>query len=74
MSDPIAVVISPAAPITATVNTNQVGGAGGAGAASWGSISGTLSAQTDLQTALNNKQDAATAVTSNTAILYALIF
>lgn len=30
---------------------------GGGGGASWGSITGTLSAQSDLQTALNGKQD-----------------
>jgi len=30
---------------------------GGGGAATWGSITGTLSAQTDLQTALNGKSD-----------------
>jgi hypothetical protein len=34
---------------------DSVGGGGG-GAAAWGSITGTLSAQTDLQTALDNKQ------------------
>lgn len=32
-------------------------GSGGSGGASWGSISGTLSSQTDLQTALDAKQD-----------------
>jgi hypothetical protein len=32
-------------------------GGGGGGGASWGSISGTLSSQTDLQTALNAKQN-----------------
>lgn len=31
------------------------GGGGGGGGASWGSITGTLSSQTDLQTALNGK-------------------
>jgi len=31
-------------------------GGGGGGGGSWGSIAGTLSAQTDLQTALNGKQ------------------
>lgn len=31
------------------------GGGGGGGPASWGAITGTLSAQTDLQTALNGK-------------------
>ncbi len=33
-------------------------GGGGGGATSWGSITGTLSSQTDLQTALNGKQAA----------------
>lgn len=33
------------------------GGGGGGGAATWGSITGTLSSQTDLQTALNGKSD-----------------
>lgn len=33
---------------------------GGGGGAAWGDITGTLSDQTDLQTALNNKQDAIT--------------
>ncbi len=32
-------------------------GGGGGGAATWGSITGTLSSQTDLQTALNGKSD-----------------
>ena len=32
-------------------------GGGGGGGASWGSITGTLSSQTDLQTALDSKQD-----------------
>ena len=38
------------------VVVGAIGGSGGGGASSWGSISGTLSAQTDLQTALNGKQ------------------
>jgi hypothetical protein len=45
----------------ATVNTAITGAqiiaaSGGGGSASWGGITGTLSAQTDLQTALNGKQ------------------
>ncbi len=32
-----------------------LGGGGGGGSSSWGSITGTLSSQTDLQTALNGK-------------------
>lgn len=35
----------------------NTGGGGGGGAATWGSITGTLSSQTDLQTALNGKSD-----------------
>lgn len=37
---------------------NPSWGTGGPGGASWGSITGTLSSQTDLQTALNGKQAA----------------
>lgn len=44
-----------------TINGQSVVGSGnitvGGGGANWGGITGTLSAQTDLQTALNNKQD-----------------
>ena len=43
-----------------TINGNSIVGEGDipiSGTASWGSIGGTLSSQTDLQTALNNKQD-----------------
>lgn len=43
------------------------GGGGGGGAAAWGSITGTLSSQTDLQTALNGKQPLATVLTNTTA-------
>lgn len=39
---------------------------GGGGGTAWGSITGTLSAQTDLQTALNGKQAAGTYVTPTT--------
>lgn len=42
---------------------NYIAGGGGTGA--WGSITGTLSNQTDLQNALNAKQDVATAVNYN---------
>lgn len=38
-----------------------------AGASSWGSISGTLSAQTDLQTALNAKQNTLTLTTTGSS-------
>lgn len=40
---------------------------GGGGGGSWGSITGTMSAQTDLQTALNGKQPLATVLTNTTA-------
>jgi hypothetical protein len=40
---------------------------GGAGTASWGSITGTLSSQTDLQTALNAKQNTIGYTTENVA-------
>ena len=39
-------------------------GGGGGGGASWGSISGTLSSQTDLQTALNAKQNTLVSATN----------
>jgi len=41
-------------------------GGGGGGSASWGGITGTLSSQTDLQNALNLKQDESIVVSSNT--------
>jgi hypothetical protein len=40
------------------------GGGGGGGSVDWGDIGGTLSDQTDLQTALNNKQPLASALTT----------
>jgi hypothetical protein len=40
---------------------------GGGGGASWGGITGTLSSQTDLQTALNGRQPLATVLTNTTA-------
>ena len=40
------------------------GGGGGGGSTDWGDIGGTLSDQTDLQTALNNKQPLASALTT----------
>jgi len=42
-------------------------GGGGGGGNSWGSITGTLSSQTDLQTALNGKQPLTTVLTDTTA-------
>ena len=41
--------------------------ASGGGSAAWGSITGTLSSQTDLNTALNGKQPLATVLTNTTA-------
>lgn len=49
------------------VKTYSVGGGGGGGDATWGSITGTLSNQTDLQNALNSKQGATSIVTLTTA-------
>jgi hypothetical protein len=40
---------------------------GGGGGSAWGTITGTLSAQTDLQTALNARQPLATVLTNTTA-------
>ena len=40
---------------TAWNSLSYVTGGGGGGGGTWGSITGTLSAQTDLQTALNDK-------------------
>jgi hypothetical protein len=42
-------------------------GGGGGGGASWGTITGTLSNQTDLNTALSAKQDALTLTTTGTS-------
>lgn len=42
-------------------------GGGGGGGASWGDITGTLSDQTDLQTALDGKQDDLTLTTTGTS-------
>ena len=48
---------------------NAISGVGGSGLVNWGDIGGTLSSQTDLQTALNSKQatitGAATTITSS---------
>lgn len=41
--------------LVAAINTALGAGGGGGGPAAWGSITGTLSSQTDLQTALNGK-------------------
>jgi hypothetical protein len=43
---------------------NYILGSGGGGSSSWGGITGTLSDQTDLQTALNAKQDTLVSATN----------
>jgi hypothetical protein len=43
--------------------------AGGGGSSAWGSITGTLSSQTDLQTALNSKAGTATATTGASGLM-----
>ena len=52
-----------------TINGQSVVGSGnitvGGGGATWGGITGTLSSQTDLQTALNNKENLITAGTTS---------
>ena len=52
-----------------TINGQSVVGSGnitvGGGGATWGGITGTLSTQTDLQTALNNKENLITAGTTS---------
>jgi hypothetical protein len=48
---------------TGVVTINSTGGSGGT---TWGSITGTLSSQTDLQTALDGKVDENTAITGAT--------
>lgn len=45
----------------------EVGGGGGGGSAAWGGITGTLSAQTDLQSALDGKQPLSAILTATTA-------
>ena len=49
------------------IATLEAGGGSGGGPASWGSITGTLSSQTDLNTALNGKQPLTTVLTNTTA-------
>lgn len=48
--------------------TTWSAGGGGGGGASWGTISGTLSDQTDLQNALNAKADKSVAVSETIAV------
>lgn len=50
--------------VTAAASLTPINGGGPGGPASWGSITGTLSSQTDLQTALNGKAN-----TSHTHII-----
>jgi hypothetical protein len=57
--------ISGSGSITYDPLTGVIGGGGGGGA-TWGSITGTLSSQTDLQTALDLKQNESIVINSNT--------
>jgi hypothetical protein len=57
--------ISGSGSITYDPDTGVIGGGGGGGA-TWGSITGTLSSQTDLQTALDAKQNESIVINSNT--------
>jgi len=57
--------ISGSGSITYDPLTGVIGGGGGGGA-TWGSITGTLSSQTDLQTALDAKQNESIVINSNT--------
>lgn len=57
--------ISGSGSITYNPTTGVIGGGGGGGA-TWGSITGTLSAQTDLQSALDAKQNESIVINSNT--------
>jgi hypothetical protein len=57
--------ISGSGSITYDPLTGIIGGGGGGGA-TWGSITGTLSAQTDLQSALDAKQNESIVINSNT--------
>lgn len=47
--------------------TLTIAASGGGGGAAWGSITGTLSTQTDLQSAMDGKQPLATVLTNTTA-------
>jgi len=47
-----------------TLTISAAGGSGGGGSTAWGGITGTLSSQTDLQTALNNRQLVTAALTA----------
>jgi hypothetical protein len=53
--------------IWGAIGSLSKGGGGGGGGASWGSINGTLSNQTDLNTALSAKQDTLTLTTTGTS-------
>jgi hypothetical protein len=57
--------LSASGSITYDPLTGVIGGSGGGGA-TWGSITGTLSSQTDLQTALDLKQNESIVINSNT--------
>jgi hypothetical protein len=52
--------------LTSDANGNATWQAAGSGGATWGGITGTLSAQTDLQSALDAKQNESIVINSNT--------
>ena len=59
--------LNPNATKSVTVQSIVDLASGGGGATTWGSITGTLSTQTDLQSALNAKQDTLTLTTTGTS-------
>lgn len=58
---------------TSAVLILAISGAGGGGGGAWGSITGTLSDQTDLQTALDAKGDKILAINAQTGTTYTLV-
>lgn len=58
---------------TTAVLILAISGAGGGGGGAWGSITGTLSDQTDLQTALDAKGDKVLAINAQTGTTYTLV-
>lgn len=58
---------------TTAVLILAISGAGGGGGGAWGSITGTLSDQTDLQTALDAKGDKILAINAQTGTTYTLV-
>ena len=59
--------LNPNATKSVTVQSIVDLASGGGGATTWGSITGTLSTQTDLQNALNAKQDTLTLTTTGSS-------